>query len=267
MSQPAAIAIGAHPDDIEFAMAGTLLRLAEAGWAIHYFNLSSGNCGSVKLSPTQTRKVRAKEARAAAKVLGAKYYPSICDDLEILYDVKTLRKGSAVIRKSRASIVLTHAPADYMEDHMNTCRLAVTAAFTHGMPNFKSTPSVKTYAHDVTVYHAMPHSLRDPLRQRVVPGAFVDTTPVHDRKIKALAAHASQQDWLDVSQGMNSYLKTADDMSRLVGRTSKKFKHAEGWRRHLHVGFSAKEVNPLKDALGRHCHINRQYERSLEKGN
>ena len=92
MPKSSAIAIGAHPDDIEFYMAGTLLQLRELGWEIHYFNLSSGNCGSVRLSPAQTRKVRAKEARAAAKILGAKYYPSICDDLEILYDVKTLRK-------------------------------------------------------------------------------------------------------------------------------------------------------------------------------
>jgi LmbE family N-acetylglucosaminyl deacetylase len=267
MPAPSAIAIAAHPDDIEFTMAGTLLQLKAAGWEIHYFNLSSGNCGSVNMSPAQTRKVRAKEALRAAKILSAKYHPSICDDLEIMYDVPTLRKVSAVIRKSKASIVLTHAPADYMEDHTNTCRLAVTAAFTHGMPNFKSLPAAKIYHHDVTVYHAMPHSLRDPLRKLVLPGAYVDTTAVYEQKITALAAHESQQDWLDVSQGMNSYLQAADDMSRFVGRYSKKFKHAEGWRRHLHYGFSSVEMDPLKDALGKICLINRQYERSLGKGN
>jgi LmbE family N-acetylglucosaminyl deacetylase len=267
MPKLSAIAIGAHPDDIEFAMAGTLLQLQAEGWEIHYFNLSSGNCGSVKTSAAQTRKVRAKEARKAAKILGAKFHPSICDDLEIMYDVSTLRKVSAAIRKSKASIVFTHAPADYMEDHTNTCRLAVTAAFTHGMPNFRSTPATNTYGHDVTVYHALPHSLRNPLRNLVLPGAYVNTAAMHAQKIIALAAHQSQQDWLDVSQGMNSYLKTADDLSRFVGRLSKKFKHAEGWRRHLHFGFSAEDVDPLKDALGKNCLINRQYERSLEKGN
>ena len=267
MPKPSAIAIAAHPDDIEFCMAGTLLQLKAVGWEIHYFNLSSGNCGSVKMNPAQTRRVREREARKSAKILGAKFYPSICDDLEIMYDVPTLRKVSAAIRKSRASIVLTHAPADYMEDHTNTCRLAVTAAFAHGMPNFKSAPATKTYYHDVTVYHAMPHSLRDPLRQRVVPGMFADTTGVHAQKIEALSAHGSQQDWLDVSQGMNSYLKAADDISRLIGRLSKKFRHAEGWRRHLHFGFSSGEVDPLKDALGKMCLINRAHERALEKEN
>ena len=37
-----ALAVFAHPDDIEFCAAGTLLLLAEQGWNIHYFNLSSG---------------------------------------------------------------------------------------------------------------------------------------------------------------------------------------------------------------------------------
>ena len=47
---PSALAIAAHPDDIEFVMAGTLLQLREAGWEIHYFNLSSGNMGSTVMS-------------------------------------------------------------------------------------------------------------------------------------------------------------------------------------------------------------------------
>ena len=267
MSKLSAIAIGAHPDDIEFCMAGTLLQLKAVGWRIHYFNLSSGNLGSVKMNPAKTARTRAKEARAASKILGAKYHPSICDDLEIMYDVPTLRKVSAIIRKSNASIVLTHSPVDYMEDHTNTCRLAVTAAFTHGMPNFKSTPTTKPYSHNVTVYHAMPHSLQDPLRKSVAAGAYVNTTDVQNQKIEALAAHASQQDWLDVSQGINSYLTAANDLSLKVGRLTKKFKHAEGWRRHLHYGFSSKETDPLREVLGKNYLVNQQYERSLRKGN
>ena len=85
MPQPSAIAIGAHPDDIEFYMAGTLLQLKEAGWVIHYFNLSSGNLGSMTLTPAQARKTRAAEGRRAARILGAKFHASQCDDLEIFY--------------------------------------------------------------------------------------------------------------------------------------------------------------------------------------
>ena len=266
MPKPSAIAIGAHPDDIEFYMAGTLLRLRELGWEIHYFNLSSGNCGSVKLSPSKTRKIRKQEAQNAANILGAKYHPSIADDLEIVFSVPLLRQVSTVIRKVRASIVLTHSPQDYMEDHTETCRLAVTAAFTHGMPNFKSEPREETCDHNVTVYHAMPHGLRDPLRRRIIPGQFINTAPSQKTKLRALKAHESQQNWLDSSQGLNSYLKTMDDFSRELGQMSGRFDHAEGWRRHLHYGFSATDNDLLKVALGKDCLINQKYEEALKKG-
>ena len=47
---PSAIAIAAHPDDIEFCMAGTLLLLKRAGWEIQYLNVSRGNLGSVEFN-------------------------------------------------------------------------------------------------------------------------------------------------------------------------------------------------------------------------
>ena len=259
-----AIAIAAHPDDIEFQMAGTLLLLKEAGWETHYLNLSTGNCGSAEFGATKTRRVRRAEAQAAARLLGAHWHAPMGDDLEILYDVKTLRRVSAVIRETRASVVLTHSPQDYMEDHTNTCRLAVTAAFTHGMPNFRSVPARAVYPGDVTVYHAMPHGLRDGLRRRVVAGAFVDTASVQATKLAALACHQSQQGWLDVSQGLNSYLQTMEDMARELGEISREFSHAEGWRRHSHLGFCAADADPLREALGRKFLVNAAYEKGLE---
>lgn len=259
-----AIAIAAHPDDIEFQMAGTLLLLKEAGWETHYLNLSTGNCGSAEFGAAKTRRVRRAEAQAAARALGAHWHAPLGDDLEILYEVKTLRRVSAVIRETRAGIVLTHSPQDYMEDHTNTCRLAVTAAFTHGMPNFRSVPARAVYQGDVTVYHAMPHGLRDGLRRRVVAGAFVNTASVQATKLAALACHQSQQGWLDVSQGLNSYLQTMENMARELGEMSRKFSHAEGWRRHSHLGFCAEQADPLREALGKRFLVNAAYERGLE---
>ena len=260
-----AIAIGAHPDDIEFYMAGTLVLLRRTGWETHYLNVGNGCCGSVQYDARQTRLVRRAEAKRAAKVLGAHFHESLCNDLEIFYGLKLLRRLAAVIREVKPRVVLTHAPVDYMEDHTNTNRLVVTAAFAHAMPNFRSVPPRSVAEYDVTVYHAMPHGLRDPLRRLVAPGAFVNTTSVQDIKRAALAEHKSQQNWLDVSQGMNSYLVAMEKMSRAVGRLSKKFKHAEGWRRHLHYGFSAEEVNPLRTALGKDYLVNQAYERGLSR--
>ena len=247
-------------------MAGTLVLLRQAGYETHYFNLLTGHCGSVREPAAPTRRRRRREARRAAAILGAAWHPPICDDLEIVYAVAHLRRVAAVIRDTRASIVLTHAVQDYMEDHMISGRLAVTAAFAHGMRNFRTTPPRLPYADDVAVYHAMPHGLQDGLRRPVMAGAFVDTTAVQATKHAALAAHESQQAWLQASQGMNSYLRAMTDMSTAVGRQSGRFAHAEGWRRHLHLGFSGSEIDPLAEALGEHYLVNADYERRLKDG-
>ena len=266
MPKKVAIAIGAHPDDIEFYMAGTLVLLKKAGYETHYLTVANGSCGSVEYSVTATKAIRNTEAREAAKLLGATFHPSLVDDLEVVYSVGLLRSVAAVIREVKPSIVLTHSPQDYMEDHMTTSRLAVSAAFVRGMPNFRTTPSREPGDYDVTVYHAMPHGLRDGLRRRLIPGAFVDTTSVQKVKRDALAAHKSQQGWLDVSQGLSSFLLAMESMSLELGNMSKRFKCAEGWRRHLHLGLGTPDGDPLREALGRHYLVNKTYEQNLEKG-
>ena len=266
MPSKVAIAIGAHPDDIEFYMAGTLLKLKKQGYETHYLTLANGNCGSAQYNAATTESIRNTEARAAAAILGAQFHPSLTNDLEILYNLDLLRELAAVIRDVKPGIVLTHSPQDYMEDHVNTSRLAVTAAFTSGMPNFRTAPQRSAAEYDVALYHAMPHGLCDQLRRRLIPGAFVNTTSVQKTKRQALAAHKSQQGWLDVSQGINSFLLAMENMSLEVGRLSKRFKCAEGWRRHLHLGFCPAEADPLRDALGANYLVNLAYERSLKNG-
>ena len=248
-------------------MAGTMLLLKRAGYEIHYLTLASGSCGSVEQSAATTRVLRRRESERAAQILGAHYHRSLVDDLEILYELKTLRRLAAIIREVNPRVVLTHSPQDYMEDHMSTSRLAVTAAFSRGMPNFKTMPPREAVAGNVTIYHAMPHGLRDGLRRRVAAGAYVNTISTHAAKREALAAHHSQKAWLDASQGMDSYLQAMDEMSRAVGKMSRRFKHAEGWRRHLPLGFCGEGDDPLRDALGKNYFIDPALEKNLEKGN
>ena len=254
-----ALAVFAHPDDIEFVAAGTMFLLAEAGYDLHYFLLCSGNCGAMDLGPEDIRDVRQSEARKAAEILGAKFYPPIADDLELIYCVENLRKVAAVVRQAEPSIVLTHSPEDYMEDHMNASRLAVTAAFAREMPNFFTDPISGEMEGEVAVYHAMPHLLMDQVRKPVEPDFLINTGSVHQRKQKALAAHASQKEWLDRTQGMDSYIQTMDDLSLKIGSFVGKTMHAEGWRRHSHMGFSASaQFDPLQDALGSFYHSHSQ---------
>jgi LmbE family N-acetylglucosaminyl deacetylase len=198
---PAAIAIAAHPDDIEFLMSGTLMLLRSHGYQIHYWNLANGCCGSSKYDAATIAKIRREEAYSAAKAIGATFHESICNDLEVFYDRKLLGKVASVIRDVAPEIVLTHSPVDYMEDHTNACRLAV------------------------------------------------DTTDIIEQKKQMLSKHASQKLWLDESQGLNSYLDTMAELDAEVGRMSSIFKYAEGWRRHLHLGFCGKNDDPLRTVL------------------
>ena len=262
---PSCLAIFAHPDDVEYFAAGTMLQLAQRGWELHYFDLCAGNGGSVQMDGPTTATVRLAEAQEAARILGAKFYPPVVNDMTLTFDIEVMRKVASVIRQSRADIVLTHALSDYMEDHMACARLATSAAFTHGMPNFDTVPPAATYGHDVTIDHAMPHGLRTPLRQKVRAGLYVDVGPVQDQARKALAAHASQKDWLDKSQGMDSYLHTLDKMSAAVGALSGKYPLAQGWCRHHHLGYSATEIDPLRSALGSDCVVDAVYEAALEQ--
>ena len=258
-----AMAIGAHPDDIEFMMAGTLLLLKEAGAEIHMWNLASGNCGTVVHTHEEIVKLRWGEAQASAELAGARIYPPVADDLLLFYDAETLKKVAARIRQVRPNILLVPSPQDYMEDHQNACRLGVSGAFARGMRNFPTDPPTEPWTGDTVVYHALPWGLRDGLRRRVHCGLYVDVGSVLDKKRAMLAEHRTQKEWLDASQGLDAYLTTMEEMCHMIGEASERFQYAEGWRRHSHLGFAAEDSNPLLEVLGGKCCIDAHCEELL----
>jgi len=251
---PVVLAAACHPDDIEFMMAGTLLRLKDAGAEIHLWNLANGSHGTAVHGHDVIVRIRGEEARASAALEGAVSHAPLFDDLAVFYDAPSLARVTAVVREIRPTIILTHAPRDYMEDHQNVCRLVVTAAFSRAMINVVSDPPRPTWGDPVALYHALPHGLRDQLGRPVTPDLCVDTTPVLDRKRAMLACHRSQKDWLDASQGMGAYLDEMARMSAEVGRMSGRFAHAEGWLRHNPLGFCPEDFNPIQTLLKGDCH-------------
>jgi LmbE family N-acetylglucosaminyl deacetylase len=244
------LAVSAHPDDIEFTMAGTLLLLKKARCDIHLINIANGCYGSMTLPPQGIAAVRWQEALASARLLGAELHEPLVDDLDIFYTPELVRRLTAVVRAVKPDIVLTLSLEDYMEDHMNAARLAVTATFLRGVPSYRSLPDVKPVLEDAMVYHGTPISLTDMMRRPIVPEIYVDVTSVIGEKEKMLACHASQKGWLDATQGFDSYLLTMRDMAEKVGALSGKgFRCAEGWRRHSHAGYTLRDGNPLADLL------------------
>ncbi len=248
---PSVLAIAAHPDDIEFVFAGTMLQLQKRGWELHYLNVANGCCGSMETDREETARIRLEEAKQAAAILGAHFYAPFCDDMGIFYTPENLAKAAAVVRMANPSIVLTHATMDYMEDHQNACRLAVSATFIKFSPNFRCDPSTDPVYGDVAVYHAQPHGNCTQTLDPVHPHFVVDCSDVLETKRKSLEVHKSQQNWLDSTQKMSSYVQSMIDNSRFIAeRYRPKFQYAEGWRRHLHYGFGPKDFDPLVDALG-----------------
>jgi LmbE family N-acetylglucosaminyl deacetylase len=239
-----------HPDDIEFSAGGTLWLLRQAGCELHYMTVANGSMGSMTLDAERAAEVRSRESRAAAAFLGARWHPPITGDLEVFYTDDLIRRLLAVVRAVAPDIMLVPAPEDYMEDHVNTSRIAVTAAFCRGMPNYRSIPEVPPVQKEVTLYHALPHGLRDQLRREVRPDFYVDVSAVIVQKEQMLALHASQRDWLDTTQGMGSYVASMRDLAAAAGRMSGVLQYAEGWRRHNHLGFSRAEAAPLEEILG-----------------
>lgn len=244
----------AHPDDIEFNFAGTLLLLGKVGCKIHMWNLADGCCGSLELKRETIAFIRAEESRASADLAGARLHPPLFHDLEIFHDLESLRSVSATVRAVRPQIILTHAPSDYMEDHQNVSRLVTGAAFSRAMPNFESRPPTPAYADPVRIYHAPPHGLKDGLETPFRPGFLVETTPVMETKRRMLACHRSQQEWLDQTQGMPAYLQEMERMSEQIASLGQGLRHAEAWRRHSHLGFCPPEFDPLSEILSSFIH-------------
>ncbi len=244
-----ALAAVAHPDDIEFMMAGTLLLLKQQGVEIHLWNLCNGSCGSASLSAQEIAAIRWEEAQNAAKVAGGIAHPPLFDDLGAYYDAPSLARVGSVIREINPNIILTHSPQDYMEDHQNVCRLIVTAAFSRGMKNFTTHPPQEPSSTEVALYHALPHGLNDSLRTPIQPHFLINIASVIEQKKEMLVQHKSQKEWLDITQGMSAYELEMERMSQAVGKISGSFSVAEGWRRHSHLGFASETYNPLQTLL------------------
>ena len=260
-----ALAIAAHPDDIEFMMAGTLLALCARGWEVHYFNVANGCAGSTSETPANTAKIRLAEAKASCRLGGFRHHLPIANDLGITYEQKQIAKTIAVVRAATPSIILTQSPQDYMEDHQNATRLAVAGGFCRGMKNAPCLPKRQPYFEDVAVYHAMPYGLRDGLGKLLHSGLWVDVGEHIDLKRRLLDSHKSQKLWLDTTQGMDSYLQTMIDLCVRMGNMSGKYKFAEGWRKHNPLGFTSDPAfDPLREALQDISMVDKRYAKWLD---
>jgi LmbE family N-acetylglucosaminyl deacetylase len=207
----------AHPDDAEILCAGTLIRLADAGWEIHIATVAAGDCGSMTLGRNEIAAVRRQEGIAAAAKIGATYHCLDEADVQVVFDKTANRKAIDLLREVAPTLLFTHPRHDYMMDHEQTHLLARSAAFSYPAPNASTLPLVEGSAIP-WLYYCDPVEGRDPYTgELVTPTTLIDVTGQLDRKAEMLACHASQRDWLRSHHGMDEYIEAMKRHGALRG--------------------------------------------------
>jgi len=191
------LAIGAHPDDLELAVGGTLARLARNGARVVMAIVSI---------PTEFER-RREEARRAAEILGCELRFLVEDGCRRIDDIKTYHLVSlidAAVHDLEPAAVMTHSASEFHRDHVAVHNACV------------SSQRLKPF----DFFHFNPTMCR-PVPTPFHPRAYVDVSDTMDLKMKAIEAHASQFG----SRGLDTELYR--DIARLNGRMVG-VKYAEG---------------------------------------
>ncbi len=171
------MAIGAHPDDIELGCGGTLLRLASLGKRGVLVDMTDASMGT-----RGTPEIRAKEARAAAKVLGAERVNLGLPDGRLADGWDAQKRLIDQIRLWRPKVILTHHRHEEHPDHETTARIVKQAMYKAGLAKL-----------DVAGTPHRPGRLFSFIGMEAHEPSFcVDISPFWDAKIKAVLCYKSQ---------------------------------------------------------------------------
>jgi len=159
------LAIGAHPDDIEFGCGGTLALHAKAGHDVYLLVMTEGHKGGEKA-------VRKEEQHNAARLLNPKeLFWGKYDDTELTPNMNDLVHDiEAVIKRINPDLTFVNHQEDTHQDHRALAKAAVSAT---------------RYVKNVLFYEG-------PTTQEFSPNVFVDIKEAMDDKINMLLAHQSQ---------------------------------------------------------------------------
>jgi LmbE family N-acetylglucosaminyl deacetylase len=114
------IAIGAHPDDLEYGCGGTLYKLSKAGHDINLIVMTRGEMGG---DPS----VRQKEQEHSAKLLKAKLFWGRFSDTQIPLEKETINTIEYFIKKIQPDLTFVLHPKDTHQDHRTVSQATVTA--------------------------------------------------------------------------------------------------------------------------------------------
>ena len=158
------LAIGAHPDDIEFGCGGTLLKYAAQGHRIYLLVMSKGGQGG---DPD----IRMAEQVASAGIIGTKgLFWGDAEDTRLAVGMDTIQDIEQILAAVKPDFIFCHFPDDTHQDHRHLAQMVVSAT---------------RYIRNVLFYEG-------PTSQRFDPTVFVDISRWMEKKRALLKAHHSQ---------------------------------------------------------------------------
>jgi N-acetylglucosamine malate deacetylase 1 len=183
------LAVGAHPDDLEWLCGGTLAKFANLGTRVSMAVATDGAAGHMVIPPKELAEIRHNEAQKAAGVIGADFYWLGYGDERIFEDLETRMVFVELIRKAKPDLIITHTPNDYHPDHRVVSRLIFDASFMSGLKNVETEtpfhPGVQPVAYLDSITGA-----------NFLPTDYVDISDTWPTKREMLSNFESQITWL-----------------------------------------------------------------------
>lgn len=192
------LAVGAHPDDIEFGCGGSLVKYFNRGNRIALYVFTGGDSGGSK-------EIRKKEQEEMAKKINAKIFWGKYDDTCIPTCKEAIQKLEDVISEVKPDLVLVNWPDDTHQDHRTVADITVSAT---------------RYIKNVLFFEV-------PTSKGFEPDVFVDIGDVMKDKMELLETHASQVFATRIA-GL-SILESATSCANFRGFQGR-VKYAEGFR-------------------------------------
>lgn len=228
-NQKTILAVGAHPDDIDIGCSGTVAKNVAEGNDVYYLILTDGSKGSEdpKISSQELTKIRRAEQQKAADTLGVKkvfFFNFVDGELE---NTPELRKQIIkIIRSIKPTTVICWDPTLYYDENRSFVNHP-----DHRVGGEATMDCVYPFARNARTF---PELLDEGLESHVVEelllinfskaNYFVDISKVIDKKIEALAKHASQ------FRDIKKFAEMIKNMNQTAGKRAKpKKKYAEAF--------------------------------------
>ncbi|WP_309245896.1 bacillithiol biosynthesis deacetylase BshB1 [Bacillus glycinifermentans] len=203
------LAFGAHSDDVEIGMGGTIAKYAEKGFRIGICDLTRA-----ELSSNGTVETRKSEAALATDILGVSPRISLSlPDRGLFLNEEAIREAVTVIRAYKPKLVFVPYQKDRHPDHGHAAEIVEEAVFSAGIHKYQDGNNQP--AHKVqNMYYYMINGFHK-------PEFVIDISDTMEKKIASLRAYRSQftRSGQSVETPLtNGYIETVEAREKLLGK-------------------------------------------------